>query len=168
MSSLVAPIVSAVQPFADWYAGAARVQAGTSFLHFAGLLASGGFAIATDRAVWRARRAADAATRRRVLAEVASVHRPVLVGLAIVFVTGAMLTLADAEAFLTSSAFWLKMGLVALLLVNGAWLGYTERRLIAEPTPSDARWRLLLGASATSMALWFSVLLAGVLLTTSA
>jgi hypothetical protein len=168
MPELTRIVVQAVQPFADWYAGAARVQAGTSFLHFAGLLASGGFAIATDRTVWRARRAPSAAARHRVLAEIASVHRPVLIGLAIVFVTGAMLALADAEAFLTSAVFWLKMGLVALLLANGAWLGHTERRLASERAPSDARWRLLLVASATSIALWFAVLLAGVLLTTTA
>jgi uncharacterized membrane-anchored protein len=141
------------------------VQVGTSVLHFAGLLASGGFAIATDRTVWRARRGADAAARRRVLGEIASVHRPVLIGLAVVFVTGAMLTFADAETYLASPTFWTKMGLVALLLANGAWLGASERRLAADPDPRNPRWRALLAASTASATLWLSVLLAGVLLT---
>lgn len=164
MPGILAPLVTAARPFADWYSSAPRVQVGTSFLHFAGLLTSGGFAIATDRAVWRARRA-DATARRRLLAEIAGVHRPVLVGLAVVLVTGAMLTAADAETYLVSTTFWTKMGLVVLLLANGAWLGASEHRLAADPDPANRSWRALFAASAASVTLWLSVLLAGVLLT---
>jgi hypothetical protein len=168
MSTIVATLISAVQPFADWYQAASPVQTGTSFLHFAGLLTSGGFAIATDRIVWRAGHSYDLLARRRALGEIASIHRPVLIGLSIVFVTGAMLTLADVETFVSSPAFWTKMGLVALLLANGALLGKTAQKLSRDPDAASWRWRLLLGSSVASMALWLAVTFAGVMLTNNA
>jgi uncharacterized membrane protein len=164
LSALFASIVSATQPFADWYASFPRVQRGTAFLHFAGLLTGGGFAIATDRAIWRVSRARDIDERRRVLGEIDNIHRPVVIGLGIVVLSGALLTLADAEAILGSATFWIKMGLVTLLLANGWWLSRNQRQLVANPDPSNKRWARLLAASAASMTLWLAITLAGVIL----
>lgn len=167
MFPIFASIIAAVQPFADWYADAPRFQTGTAFLHFAGLLTGGGYAMATDRAVWRATRSRDMKERVRVLKEIERIHRPVMIGLAFVFATGALLTLADAEAILGSPAFWIKMGLVSLLLANGRWLARNQRELATDPDPGNRRWRLLLAASAASMTLWLAITLAGVILTNS-
>jgi uncharacterized membrane protein len=167
MSTVFAAMISAMQSFADWYASVPRVQTGTEFLHFAGLLTGGGFAIATDRAVWRVSRTSGVDERRRVLGEIDNIHRPVMAGLGLVFATGALLMLADAEAILTSPTFWIKMGLVTLLLANGRWLSRNQRQLSADPDPSNKRWALLLAASTASIALWLAITLAGVILSNS-
>src|SRR5689334_1324846 len=121
LASIVASITAIAEPFAQLYAASVPLQTGTAFLHFAGLLTGGGFAIASDRAVWRAARSGDPAQRGRLLDELDAVHRPVLIGLAVVFATGFMLTLADTETYLVSPTFWTKMSLIALLLANGWW-----------------------------------------------
>jgi uncharacterized membrane protein len=167
LSSITASLIAAAQPFANVYAASVPLQTGTAFLHFAGLLTGGGFAIASDRAVWRVTRSVDIGERRRLLYELEAVHRPVLVGLIVVFVTGFMLTLADVQTYVTSPTFWTKMGLVALLLTNGAWLGQIAKSLNAKPDPANRQWRLLLASSAASLTLWLAVTLAGVVLTNS-
>lgn len=170
LSSIAASLAVLVQPFADAYAASAAMQTGTAFLHFAGLLTGGGFAIASDRAVWRAAAAADELRRAHLLEDLDAVHRPVLVGLGVVFLTGFVLTLADVETYLMSVAFWSKMGLVALLLGNGWWLGRLAHSLRAGPvalTDAARRWRLLRASSAASLTLWLAVTLAGVILTNS-
>ena len=51
---------------------------------------------------------------------------------------------ADLETFLYSRVFWIKMGLIALLLVNGAVLTSAERR--ASRGDADAWGRLRITA----------------------
>jgi len=41
-------------------------------------------------------------------------------------VTGVLLAAADVETFLPSVIFWVKLGLVALLVINGGVLTLTE------------------------------------------
>jgi len=167
LATVTAALTSAVQPFADLYAASVPLQAGTSFLHFAGLLTGGGFAIASDRMLLRAARERDGGAQRALLRELDSVHRPVLVGLAVVFVTGLMLTAADIESFIGSPSFWFKMGLITLLLANGWWLGHNAEMMRRRPDRSARYWQLLLASSVLSLLLWFAVTLAGVLLTTA-
>jgi len=168
-AALIATIGAAVQPFADLYAASPPLQTGTTFLHFAGLLTGGGFAIASDRAVWRAARLSAPTAREHLLSELDAVHRPVLIGLSVVFVTGLALTLADAGTYLASPAFWIKMSLVTLLLANGWWLGRLAQSLrrAGTPTQTARRRKLLLASSAASLILWLAVTLAGVILTTA-
>lgn len=168
MSSFIAVIAGVVRPFADIYAASLPMQTGTSFLHFAGLLTAGGFAIATDRAVWRTARSVDVQRRRQLLAELDAIHRPVLAGLTVVFVTGLLLTAADTQTYLVSAVFWTKMGLIALLLANGWWLGRISRGLVRDFDRRNRGWQLLLASSAVSVTLWLAVTFAGVLLTTRA
>ena len=74
---------------------------------------------------------------------------------------------ADLETFLNSRLFWIKMGIVALLLMNGGLLVLAERapRRAARATRGWARLRLV---SAASLVLWLSALLAGTWLTVAA
>ena len=168
VASIIASLTAVAQPFAQLYAASVPLQTGTAFLHFAGLLTGGGFAIASDRAVWRAARSRDVVVRRHLLEELDAVPRPVLIGLSVVLVTGVVLTLADVGTYLVSWTFWTKMSLIALLLANGWWLGRIARGLRAtglDPKRSRRGWQLLLASSAASLTLWLAVTLAGVILT---
>lgn len=168
MSPIIAVITAAVRPFADLYAVSPALQSGTAFLHFAGLLTAGGFAVATDRAVWRTARSRDVQRRRVLISELEAIHRPVLIGLSVVFATGIALTAADTETYLASPVFWSKMLLIVLLLANGWWLGRISTSLVRNFERENRGWRLLLASSAISITLWLAVTLAGVLLTNNA
>jgi hypothetical protein len=58
--------------------------------------------------------------------------------------------------------FWIKMGLIAMLLVNGAVLRRAEHHA---RDGAVAAWRTLRATSITSLVLWLSIALAGVTLT---
>jgi hypothetical protein len=176
-------------PWADLYGGSTAVQSTVTFLHFAGLLTAGGFALAADRGVLRhARR--PLAERTAFLRELAATHRVVIAGLAVVVASGLLMLAADVEALLPSPVFWAKMGAFALLLLNGLWLRRAEHEAsavetrassagpVSEDAPADAasgaeprpdederRWRALRAASLRSAGLWFAVLFLGTLLT---
>ena len=109
------------EPWHRLYGDSKVIPALTEAAHILSLLFGGGLAIAADRATLRARRA-GAAVRANQLAELHDVHRPVLIALCGSFVTGVALAGADVEVFAASPAFWVKLGLVALLLANGGLL----------------------------------------------
>lgn len=181
-----------LQPWSDLYNGSVAVENVVMFGHLAGILVAGGFAVATDRAVLRAK-GATAAARSHLLGELHHIHRPVIIGLAVVILTGIAMLLSDVRTFLPSWVFWLKMGLFALLLANGLVLERAGSRLSsveaarAGPTdperptdpeqpvdgggPDDGQdglrsgWRRLRNASIRSGGLWVLTLLFGVLLT---
>jgi hypothetical protein len=87
--------------------------------------------------------------------------------LALSVVTGVLLLTADLETYLGSWIYWLKMGLVALLLVNGYAMTRTERRIRGLSDSTDA-WAQLRLTALTSLILWFSIALAGVALVNAA
>ncbi len=68
------------KPWSDLYSRNIPLQTAVTFVHFAGILVAGGFALATDRMTLRMS-GADAPSRRLHLAELRAVHRPVLAGL---------------------------------------------------------------------------------------
>ena len=55
------------------------------------------------------------------------------------------------------------MGLVVLLLVNGAFLRYADSRVMYNPD-DDAHWRRVRRAAALSFVLWFVTTFIGVAL----
>ena len=73
-----------------------------------------------------------------------------------------LLFAADVETFLYSRIFWLKMGLVALLVVNGALLLAGERHVQRD---APRAWTRLHYTAISSLVLWFLTALAGVTLT---
>ena len=149
-------------PWASAYGDSKLLRNGVMFGHVGGFLIAGGLAIASDRAVIRASRAAPDA-RSVHLSEFHSVHTPVLVGLAVTFVTGLLLFLADVETFATAPVFWIKMGFLALLLANGAGLRKAAHRLDAGDAP-DRAWQALRRSAAASTLLWLVAVLTGVML----
>lgn len=153
-------LAAAVKPWNDVYAQSKLVSGSVTFLHIGGLLVAGGLAIASDRAVLRAR---AAAFRRHVLDELAGVHGAVLFALAVVFASGVAMALADVGTFIVSLVFWTKMAFVVGLLANGWLLRRTASQLRADDGGGDgARWRRLrLGATA-SISLWILTTALGV------
>jgi len=163
-------LVAALQPWQSAYSNSKVIPAMVTTVHLVALLFGGGLAVAADRATLRVGRrgATDHATQ---LAELRAVHKPVLVALVALFASGILLAAADLETFVSSPVFWVKLGLVALLLLNGFVLERTEtrlRKLSAREIEPTARiqglWRRLRRSAVCSLALWTATLVAGTFL----
>jgi hypothetical protein len=151
------------EPWAHLYASSKLLATVVTFGHVASLLMAGGLAVATDRATLRALRLA-AEERGRHLEDLAGIHRMVLGGIALSLVTGVLLFASDAETFVASWVFWLKMALIAVLLGNGFAMTKTERALRADAAETSPAWTRLRRAALVSMVLWYTITLAGVML----
>ena len=153
-------LVDAARGWARVYADHTLISAGVMFVHLAGLLLGGGAAVAADRGTLRAAREPEPA-RADHLAFLGTVHGIAVTGLAMLAVSGVAMLLADLETIWTATAFWVKMGLVALLLANGLLMRLAERR--ARTRPADG-WRLLKATSIASLLLWLAIVLASTIL----
>jgi cytochrome b subunit of formate dehydrogenase len=89
-------------------------------------------------------------------------HRLVIATLFLVALSGLLMFTADVSTFLYSRVFWIKMGLVALLVVNGTLLWNAERHARRGDV---AAWKTLRFTALASVALWLLATLAGVALT---
>jgi uncharacterized membrane protein len=161
--SLVNQMATLVAPWADFYNDSKVAQTAVTFGHFGGMMTAGGFALAADRSTLRAA-TAPAAEHPRQLQELATIH-PIVVGaLAVTGVSGLLMFAADLETLVATPTFWIKMGLIGLLMLNG-WVMMKAERRLQSGDPSDARgWSRLRTASLVSLALWFAVVLAGSIL----
>ena len=156
-------LIHASGSWARLYADSHIVSTGMIYLHLAGLLLAGGAAVSADRATLQASREDDAA-RVAHLPRLASVHALVIGGLAIMMVSGVLMFLADVETFWNLRVFWIKMGLVVLLLANGLVMRRAER--LASSSPARA-WAGLKVTSVISVGMWFVIVLAGTILASS-
>jgi hypothetical protein len=165
LASVVETLTRVAAPWKSVYDDSKVLETLVVFVHLAALLVGGGIALASDRTTLRASRA-DAPTRARQLEELGVTHRVVISSLAVAFVSGAALFLTDVETFAVSVAFWVKMGLVALLMLNGLLMTRTETALRRTPDGGDAApWARLRTTAVASGVLWLATLLAGVALT---
>jgi hypothetical protein len=137
------------------------VNTAVTYLHLVGIMVGGGVAVTADRASLRLSPATPDWSAE--LARLAGVHRWVLTGLGLIFATGSLMALADLDGVMRSVVFWVKMGLVGLLLANGYLRMRSETALRQGGGASNA-WTGFRRSSAASLALWFAVLLAGALL----
>jgi uncharacterized membrane protein len=150
-----------VPHFVTWwaalYSGSAVLRTVVAFFHVAGLVGGGGAAIAADRATLRATRRGVQFGRHQIDA-IHNTHRVVLYGLAAVIVSGVLLFAADVDTYAPSKLFWIKMGMVAALMLNGAMLVRVGRNNAAadERTRRTLRW-----TAAVSLSLWFLTTLVG-------
>jgi hypothetical protein len=96
------------------------------------------------------------------------VHTLVIGALVLSFVSGFLMLAADLDSFLPSWIFWLKMALLAALLVNGGVMRSLERTLSRAGEGREDQWRRLRGTAVTSLVLWLAITLAGVMLTNAA
>jgi len=142
--------------WALYYADHKVLSIAITYLHLAGVLIGGGAAITLDRMVLSAA-GAGRQLRDEVLARLTASHGTVVTALGIVVTTGALMVTADRETFFESNVFYVKMALVALLLLNGTLLLASERRARA----SESGWWMLTMVSTISLVLWLATLLAG-------
>jgi uncharacterized membrane protein len=156
-------LVDLADPWAKVYGHSKVLATIVGFLHVASIVVGGGLAIALDRSTLRVRRD-EPESRARHLSELGAGHGVVLGALALSFLSGIALLAADLETYFDSPIFWIKMGLIAALLVNGAVMTRTERTLRVAGTTADAQWRRLRTIAITSLALWLTITLAGVAL----
>lgn len=160
---LIGQLTGAVHWWAKLYADSKSVSNAVMSVHLLGLLVGGGGAVAADRDVFRSV-ARDEPERRRLLASLRTEHRVVLGGLGLTFVSGLLLLAADLDTFLGSAAYWVKMGLVALLLANGWWMTRLERQLVPAVPASWSRLRI---AAVMSLVLWCTIVVVSTLVTTA-
>ena|SRR5690348_2299601 len=146
--------------WAHFYGQTRAVSATVTYLHLGGILLGGGFAVAADAAALRLS-PETVPDWTKELDRLAAVHRWVVAGLTLIFASGVVMVLAQVGSFSTSVVFWVKMGLVALLIGNG----YARLRCeIALRRGTVARWGWFRRTSIASLALWFLILLFGTLL----
>jgi hypothetical protein len=171
---LVQKLAHAFAPWQSMYSNSTVISTTVTAAHLLALMFGGGLAIAADRATLRVGRTAYDQQARQ-LGELKAVHPPVLAALVVLFVSGAMLAAADFETFVTSPLFWVKLGLVALLVVNGIVLSGTESALRREYQSGSRAlertprlWKRLRVNARLSLALWTATLVAGAVLTSAA
>jgi hypothetical protein len=139
------------------YANHAALRTAIEFTHIGGLVAGGGCAITADLATITAARESSA-TPSTLLQLLKRTHRLVVLGLVALAISGLLLFAADVETFLYSRIFWLKMGLMGMLLINGALMLRGERQV----TRGEPRaWARLHYTAVASLVLWFLTTLAG-------
>ena len=146
-----------IESWVSLYANHAALRTGVEFLHIGGLVAGGGCAITADLATITAVRD-RAATRTVQLHLLKQTHLIVVLGLVALGISGALLFGADVQTFFYSRIFWLKMGLMVLLLVNG-WLLLLGERQVKRGEPGA--WARLHYTAVASLILWFLTTLAG-------
>jgi hypothetical protein len=156
-------IAGAITHWAKFYNDRTSVSAAVTYLHIAGMLLGGGFAVVADREALRVSPEATPPERwSEVVDRLPDVHRWVLAGLSLTFATGFLMLFADLDTYLSAAVFWTKMGLVALLLANGYGRVRAER-LLRQGIATG--WRWFRRTSVASFVLWFAVLLASTILT---
>lgn len=156
----MAPVRDLIDTWASLYANSAALRSGVAFAHLGALLGGGGCAIAADLASLKAGRR-GAGSVQLELRRLHDVHRLVIACLAIVVASGLLLMAADIDAYLASTAFWVKMALVVALALNGALLISTAARAEAGDARAVRRLRVVTLASLT---LWFATTLLGAVL----
>jgi hypothetical protein len=155
-------LIKLAEPWSKLFAHSKAVSAGVTYLHLVPLIVAAGAAFTADRATLRAAKA-GVEERARQLHELARIHRVVLFGLTLSFLSGIALFLSDVETFLGSAYIWIKLGFVFLLLVNGYFMTRTEKAL-AISGESVALWSRLRVIAILSAVLWLATALAGVVL----
>lgn len=156
-------LVQLLQPWNDFYSHSKTAETIVLSLHIGGLLLAGGFAIGADRNMLRALRVGGSA-RAQALTEQSAIHRWVISGLAIIVLSGLALVTSDIETFWGSWIYWLKMALVALLLINGLMMTRTETALASDASDASPHWASLRRSAVTSLTLWFAITFVGVAL----
>jgi len=171
IASLVTQLASFFDGWQTLFSDSKLVSTSVTTVHILALLFGGGLAIAADRTTLRLLREGPA-DRSRHLAELRATHRPVLIALTALVISGIALATSDIKTFLPSPVFWLKIGCVFLLLVNGVLLERTETALRREDNASVATspqkhsrlWNRLKVSAILSIALWTATAIVGVTL----
>lgn len=151
-------VTQLLESWNSFFSNHAAVRTTVDFVHIGGLVVGGGGAISADLASITAARQDGAAARATQLQLLKRTHRLAIVGLTALFASGALLFASDVGTFLYSRVFWLKMGSIVLLLINGVVLQRVEG---AAARGDSGAWRRLHLAAVASLVLWGLTALAG-------
>ena len=165
-------LTAAFQPWADYYAASSWLPTAVIAVHVVALFIGGGIAVGADRRVVLAAPGSSEAYLA-IAADLHATHRVVITALALTVMSGVALCTADLGTFWSSRVFWLKMGAIGLLVLNGALMQQVERQVLtnarntiemstAGPEVTEPWLRLRRHAS-LSLAGWIVVVLLGVL-----
>ncbi|MGH7471466.1 MAG: hypothetical protein ACRENP_26240 [Longimicrobiales bacterium] len=103
--------------------------------------------------------------RTPALARLQRAHRRVFLGLALALLTGGTMLSAQLATLPRSPWFWLKLTGLLTLVWNGRRILLQERQLRGNPE-QETSWQAMAPLARTSAALWCTIALMGVLLTT--
>jgi hypothetical protein len=157
-----------VEPWRRLYAQSPLLSTVILFGHLGGLLAAGGLAVAAERATLRLD-PTDDSERRRHLDDLERLRTPIWIAFAVALVSGALLFLADVEAFAASPIFWTKMSLVGLLIAATSLTARLDTALrrdgdagtSAETAVRARQWRRRRASGVVTALLWFGLVLVG-------
>jgi len=158
-------VVRLAAPWHHLFGRSRPVEMATVGTHVLAMLVAGGLAIAHDRGSLRAAAFSDL-IRGHHLDELRAVHRPVIAALAVTMASGLALFASDIGTYAFSFAFWIKMALIAMLMVNALMMQSSERTLSVSPAGGAATlaWSRIRVNSVVSMSLWASIVLISIVL----
>ena len=158
-------VVRLAAPWHHLFDRSRPVEMATVGTHVLSMLLAGGLAIAHDRGSLRASGFSDL-IRSHHLDELRAVHRPVIVALGVCMASGVALFASDVETYAFSPTFWIKLSLIALLLVNALMMQSSERTLSVATAGGAATvaWSRIRVSSIVSVALWASIVLVSIVL----
>lgn len=154
-------VVTFLEPWSRVYGSSTLLSVAITFAHLSAMMIGGGLALSADRAVLRTDRHATASARSTMAQVVSDAHRPVMFALGTSAVSGALQFAADAETLASSRVFWVKAGLLVLLIANGLVMRIEERAVLRDAADSKSFGSLRVRAF-TSVVLWLGITLAGV------
>jgi uncharacterized membrane protein len=146
-----------ITTWAAVFANHPLLRTAVDFVHIGGLVAAAGCALTADLATIAAARSTPD-SREAQLRVLDRTHPIVVIGLAALITSGLLLLGADVSTYLHSTLFWIKMGLVGLLVINGALMLAAERRARRGGTGS---WVRLHALAVGSLVLWTVTTLVG-------
>jgi hypothetical protein len=149
--------------WAEFYGRSDVLQFIAGFGHAAAILLAGLTALSADREVLRALR--QPRLRSGALAKLQRSHRRVFIGLGFALLTGLTMLSAQLATLARSPLLWLKLTALLALVWNGRRILERERLLRAQPDSAE-RWQDMKAPAQTSVALWLTIPLIGILLTT--
>jgi hypothetical protein len=158
-------VVRLAAPWHHLFDRSRPVEMATVGTHVLSMLVAGGLAIAHDRGTLRASGRSDL-IRGHHLEELRAVHGPVVIALGICMASGVALFGSDVATYAVSPTFWIKLGLIALLLANALVMQTGERTLsyAAAGGAATAAWTRIRASSVVSVALWASIVLVSIVL----
>ena len=161
---LVRDLIGASTPWRTLFNRSAPIEMSVVGAHVLSMLVAGGLAISHDRGSLRAARwTADA--RAHHVDELHAVHRVVVTALAICMATGLLLFAADIKTYVSSVPFWVKMGLIALLLGNALIMTANEATLrLHAGGAATIAWSRIRASSLVSISLWSAIVLVSIVL----
>lgn len=165
--SVIQQLAMTLEPWKTYYADHDGVSTAITAIHVAAIVIAGGLAIAADRMTLRVVKRASH-DRALHIRELHDVHRPVIFALIAIVFTGLLMAASDVEEFTAKPVFWIKMGLIAVMLINGLLMQKAESRVMQDTSGSNAAadplWSRLSTFARVSMVLWITITIAGVVL----